>query len=64
MREMETTRPVMHKDAALVPLLLNSPQIPPYDGQANPKAHIHLIMDAMIARGIKDAHVLPFSYNT
>lgn len=43
--------------ATLVPLLFNAPQIPTNDGRANPKAHLHLFMDAMVARGIKDAHM-------
>lgn len=65
---MDKTRHVTHKDNvnspltpmvldAPLPLFLNSPRIPLYVGRANPKAHICLFMDAMIARGIEDAHI-------
>lgn len=65
---MEMTHPTTHEEdldspftpyilAALLLLLLNYPHIPPCNGWVDPKAHIHLFMDAMIAQDIQDAHM-------
>lgn len=49
---------------ALVPLLLNSPQIPSYDSRVDPKVLICLFMDALIAWGIEDMHMCRFFHAT
>lgn len=68
LREMDKTHHATYEDDldspfiakvldASIPLLLNSPQIPLYDGRTNPNTHLRLLMDAMVTRGIDNSHM-------